>query len=333
LPVPYFHVVFTLPHAMAPLAWANQRLVYDILFRAAADTLLEIAADPKHLGAKIGVLAVLHTWGQNLSHHPHVHCVVPGGGLSPDGARWIACRDNFFLPVKVLSRVFRGKFLARLHQEYQRDALVLPGESARLAAPRTFQTWLSEAYRTDWVVYAKPPFGGPEQVLKYLARYTHRVAISNDRLLDMKDGQVTFRYKNYREGQRWQTMRLAATEFLRRFLTHVVPQRFVRIRHFGLLANRHRQAHLERCRGLLAAATKPPPSSPDSADPTPRDHDTARPACPICPNGRLHIRESWPRPRLSQVLRFPLAWAAPVAAPSIRPPPVAAPAPSPHENS
>jgi hypothetical protein len=195
LPVAYFHVVFTLPAVLGPIALQNPRVVYDLLFRAAADTLLQIAADPSHLGAGIGFLAVLHTWGQTLQHHPHLHCVVPGSGLSPDGARWVACPDGFFLPVKVLSPVFRGKSLARLRAAFDRGRLAFHGKLAALADPNEFQRRLSASALSDWVVYAKPPFGGPGQVLKYLARYTHRVAISNHRLLDVKDGRVTFQYR------------------------------------------------------------------------------------------------------------------------------------------
>ena len=232
--MPYFHLVFTLPDALDPIALANPRVVYDLLLRSAAETVLEVAADPKLLGAQTGVLAVLHTWGQNLQFHPHVHCVVPGGGLSPDGTRWVASPSHFFLPVRVLSRVFRGKFLAGLRAAFANGEL-------RFAADQ-FEQALSAAARTDWVVYAKPPFGGPEQVLKYLARYTHRVAISNARLLDFEDGMVRFRYKDYAHGNRKRVMTLTALEFVRRLLLHVLPTGFMRIRHYGILANRHRHA-------------------------------------------------------------------------------------------
>ncbi len=202
LPVPYFHVVFTLPEMIGPLALQNPRAVYGILFQAAAETLLEVAATPRRLGAKIGFLAVLHTWGQNLMHHPHLHCVVPGGGLSPDGSRWIPCREGFFLPVRILSRVFRGKFLSLLRKAYQRGKLRFYGELKPLEEPEHFERWLDATVKTEWVVYAKPPFGGPEQVLKYLARYTHRVAISNDRLIALEDGRVRFHWKDYAARQR-----------------------------------------------------------------------------------------------------------------------------------
>src|SRR4051794_28187601 len=269
LPVEYFHVVFTLPATLGPIALQNPRVVYGLLFRAAAETLLQIASDPGHLGAGIGFLAVLHTWGQTLQHHPHLHCVVPGGGLSPDGSRWISCPEGFFLPVRVLGRVFRGKFLAGLHAAFDRGRLAFHGRLATLADPGEFRRRLSAIARAEWVVYAKPPFGGPEQVLKYLARYTHRVAISNHRLLDLKDGRVTFRYKDYARGGERRTMELTAAEFLRRFLQHVLPRGFVRIRSYGFLANRDRREKLAACRELLAAAPPAavPPEAPSPAVP------------------------------------------------------------------
>ena len=231
LPVEYFHIVFTLPAALGPLALQNPRVVYGLLFRAAAETLMQIAVDAKHLGAEIGFLAVLHTWGQTLQHHPHVHCVVPGGGLSPDGTGWVASPKGFFLPVRVLGRVFRGKFLALLGTAFDRGRLAFHGRLRELVGADRFHQLLRAAAQTEWVVYAKPPFGGPEQVLKYLARYTHRVAISNRRLVALKDGRVRFRYKDYARGGRRRTMTLEASEFLRRFLQHVLPSGFVRIRH------------------------------------------------------------------------------------------------------
>jgi hypothetical protein len=250
-PVPYFHVVFTLPATLGPVALQNPREVYGLLFRAAAETLVEIAADPEHLGAEIGFLAVLHTWGQNLQHHPHLHCVVPGGGLSPDRSRWVACPDGFFLPVRVLARVFRGKFLAGLRARFDRGKLSFHGRLAALSDADEFRRRLTASARTDWVVYAKPPFGGPEQVLKYLARYTHRVALSNHRLLELKDGRVRFGYKDYARGGKRRVMELDASEFLRRFLQHVLPAGFVRIRSYGLLANRGRREKVGLCRELL----------------------------------------------------------------------------------
>jgi hypothetical protein len=255
LPVPYCHVVFTLPQQLAPLALQNQRVCYSLLFRAVSETLQEIAADPKHLGAKIGFLAVLHTWSQNLLHHPHVHCVVPAGGLSPDRTRWIACRPNFFLPVRVLSRLFRGKFLAFLRQASAEGKLKFFGDLADLAEPARFHAWLQQSKKTEWVVYAKPPFGGPEAVLKYLARYTHRVAISSSRLLSLDNGRVTFRYRDSKVGKQMKSMTLEAIEFIRRFLLHILPSGFVKIRHFGFLSNRNRASALVLCREHLAASS------------------------------------------------------------------------------
>jgi hypothetical protein len=261
LPVPYYHVVFTLPQVLAPIALQNKALVYGLLFRAVAETLLQIAADPKHLGAQIGFLAVLHTWGQTLHHHPHVHCVVPGGGLSPDHQRWISCGPKFFLPVKVLSRVFRGKFLASLGRAFRKNQLSLTGRLSPLVSPRSFADLLRTAARRDWVVYAKRPFAGPDQVLLYLSRYTHRIAIANSRLISMAEGRVSFHWRDYAHGNQTRTMTLEADEFLRRFLLHVIPAAFVRIRHFGLLANRHRTQLLHLCRLHLQASPPPPASS------------------------------------------------------------------------
>jgi hypothetical protein len=257
LPVPYYHVVFTLPHVLAPLALQNKALVYGLLFRAAAETLLQIAADPEHLGAKIGFLAVLHTWGQTLLHHPHLHCVVPGGGLSPDQRRWIPCGHKFFLPVKVLSVVFRGKFLDALERAFKKHKLTLAGQLTPLQAPAEFAALLRTAAHRKWVVYAKRPFAGPAQVLTYLSRYTHRIAIANSRLLAMADGRVTFRWRDYAHGHQTRTMTLEADEFLRRFLLHVLPSSFVRIRYFGLLANRQRAQLLNLCRSHLQCTATP----------------------------------------------------------------------------
>jgi hypothetical protein len=283
LPVPYFHVVFTVPQQIAALAWANKKLIYEILFRAAAQTLLQIARDPRHLGAHIGFLAILHTWTQTLLYHPHVHCVVPGGGLSPDHERWIGCRDNFFLPVKVLSRLFRGKFLALLDAAAKSGAVRFAGSTAPLADPTAWRSLLRQIYRKDWVVYSKPPFGSPQQVLKYLARYTHRVAISNRRIASLTDEHVTFRYRDRTQANAIREMTLHGVEFLRRFLLHVLPKGFVRIRHFGLLANRVRKTNLAVCRSLLGQ-TSAAPQDPTQA----RDND--QPAlCPICQTGRLRL--------------------------------------------
>jgi hypothetical protein len=252
IPVEYFHVVFTLPNEIAAIAYQNKAVVYDILFHATAETLRTIAADSKHLGAEIGFIAILHTWGQNLLHHPHLHCVVPGGGLSPDGERWVSCRPGFFLPVRVLSRLFRRLFLAQLQAAFDAGHLRFFNALEPLQAPRAFARHLARARRAEWVVYAKPPFGGPKHVLEYLGRYTHRVAISNNRLIDFVEGKVTFRWKDYRHESRQKVMRLEAQEFMRRFLLHVLPTGFQRIRHYGLLANRYRVVKLARCRQLLA---------------------------------------------------------------------------------
>jgi hypothetical protein len=256
--------------------------------RSAAETVLEVAADPKLLGAQTGILAVLHTWGQNLQFHPHVHSVVPGGGLSPDGTRWVASPSNFFLPVRVLSRVFRGKFLAGLRAVFAKGEL-------RFAADQ-FEQALSAAAGTDWVVYAKPPFGGPEQVLKYLARYTHRVAISNHRLLDFEDGMVRFRYKDYAHGKRKRTMTLSALEFVRRLLLHVLPTGFMRIRHYGILANRHRREKLALCRQLLDSGTAAEPESSEETGETRDSPSSITPTrvCPVCGAGRMIVIEELP---------------------------------------
>jgi len=251
--VEYFHVVFTVPEQVAAIALHNKTAVYSILFRTASETLLTIARDPKHLGAEIGFFAILHSWGQNLLHHPHLHCVVPGGGLSPDGSRWTACRPGFFLPVRVLSRLFRRLFLHALGQAFDKGQLNFFGESKPLNDPAAFSTHLAPLGKLDWVVYAKPPFGGPQQALEYLGRYTHRVAISNQRLLAIDNGQVTFQWKDYRQPHHSKRMTLAAEEFIRRFLLHALPPGFQRIRHYGLLANCHRKTSLTRCRQLLAA--------------------------------------------------------------------------------
>jgi hypothetical protein len=288
LPTPYFHVVFTLPDALDPIALANPRVVYDLLLRSAAEALLEVAADPKHLGAQTGVLAVLHTWGQNLQFHPHVHCAVPGGGSSPDGSRWIASSADFSLPVRVLSRVFRGKFLAGLRAASAKGVI-------RFAADQ-FERALSKAVGTDWIVYAKPPFGGPEQVLKCLARYTHRVAISDARLLDFEEGKVRFRYKDYAHGNRKRVMTLSAMEFVRRLLLHVLPTGFMRIRHYGILANRHRHEKLTSCRRLLGSTTAGEPESSEEAKEVREDPSSITPTrvCPVRGAGRMIVIKGLP---------------------------------------
>jgi Putative transposase/Transposase zinc-binding domain len=305
LPVEYYHVVFTLPQAVGPLALQNPRVLYGLLFAAAWESVRELAADPHYLGAEVGLVAVLHTWGQTLCHHPHVHCVVTGGGLACDvhgqvlqPPQWRSCRPGFFLPVRVLSRLFRGKFLAGLRQAYDRGELCCHGRLAALAEPSAFAAWLTPLYQQEWVVFAKPPFAGPEVVLKYLARYTHRVALSNSRLLSLADGEVKLRYKDYAADQRHKTLTLSAAEFLRRFLLHVLPCGFVKVRHYGLLANRYREEKLQVCRrlllvtavlavvaGVLQRALEP---------------------CPRCGGNRWCVVARTPRPSVAEVCHRPL---------------------------
>jgi hypothetical protein len=291
LPVPYFHVVFTLPTPIGAIAYQNKAKVYSLLFTAAAETLRTIAVDPKHLGADIGVTTVLHTWGQNLDHHPHVHCIVPGGGISTDGDRWVRCRPNFFLPVRVLSRLFRRLFLDRLAVLHAAGELQFFAELAPLEDTSAFADFLAPLRKSDWVVYAKRPFAGPAQVLAYLARYTHRVAISNRRLIDITDSHVSFRWKDYRENGRHKSkvMRLAPGEFMRRFLLHVRPDGFHRIRHYGLFGNGHRAEKLELCRRLLQV---PAPAS-DPAEQPAETYDP--PPCPCC-GGRMKVIEIFEGP-------------------------------------
>ena len=283
LPVTYFHVVFTVPPEIAAIALQNKRVMYGILMRASADTLLQIAADPKHLGATIGFLSVLHTWGQTLVHHPHVHCVVPGGGLGDDGRTWVACSPGFFLPLKVLSSVFRGKFLDMTRRAFARGDLVFQGRLADLADPDAFAGHLRRTYANNWVIYSKPPFGGVKQVFKYLARYTHRVAIANSRIVAMGGGTVSFRWKDYARGSRHRTMTLEGPEFLRRFLQHILPKGFVRIRSYGLLANGVRASRLAACRVALNVVTETEEPAPAAAT----LDSTSLPLCPSCKRGRL----------------------------------------------
>jgi len=296
LPVPYFHVVFTLPAGIGAIAYQNKAELYGLLFTAAAETLATIAADPKHLGANIGITAVLHTWGQNLQHHPHVHCIVPGGGPSPDGQRWIACKPGFFLPVRVLSRLFRRLFLQSLEAMHTTGQLQFFGDCAPLKDADEFRAYLAPLRKAEWVVYAKKPFAGPEQVLAYLARYTHRVAIANSRLLDFDATHVRFRWKDYREAGRCKrkVLRIDVGEFMRRFLLHVLPSGFHRIRHYGLFANGHRADKLALCRNLLDVLSAP----------TDRDNDDDNslnafgdepPRCPCC-GGRMIIIEIFDGP-------------------------------------
>jgi hypothetical protein len=294
----YFHVVFTVPDDIAALALQNKAQVYGILFRATAATLRTIAADPQHLGAEIGFFAVLHSWGQTLVHHPHLHCVVPGGGLSPDGAQWVACRPGFFLPVRVLSRLFRRLFLQDLQTAYDAGTLRLVGPLAVLRDRQVWTRAVAALRQTDWVVYAKRPFAGPHQVVDYVGRYTHRVAISNNRLLDMEDGHVRFTYKDYRtESQPSpKTMTLATAEFIRRFLLHVLPPGFHRIRYYGFLSARHRREQLARCRHLLgspAAVTTPSAatSPPDYRDRAETLTGVSLRVCPVCHRGQMIVLE------------------------------------------
>jgi putative transposase/transposase-like zinc-binding protein len=294
LPVEYYHLVFTLPAELSDLARANPAVLYDLLFRAASGAVRDVAADPKRLGAVPGLLLVLHTWGQTLQHHPHVHGVVTGGGLSCDphgridaAPRWVPCRPGFFLPVRVLGRVFRGKYLAELRRAHAGRRLRLPGRLAGLADPAAFHAWLAPVRAKDWVVYAKPPFGGPARVLKYLARYTHRVAISNHRLRALADGRVTFAYQDSADGRKPKAMTLAAVEFLRRFVQHVLPGGFVKARHYGLLANRFRDHRLARCRALLLAASVAGGwAGPGAGEPAGWEPAAER-CCPRCGSRRL----------------------------------------------
>jgi hypothetical protein len=285
LPTRYVHVVFTLPRELAPLVLQNRKVVYDLLFRTTAETLLEVARDPKHLGAEIGFFSVLHTWNQKLGLHPHVHCVVPAGGLSPDRKRWIKPRYAFFLPVKVLSRVFRGKFVAALQRAFSEERLRFQGSLTPLAQPKTFAAWLRPLFRKDWVVYSKRPFGGPEYVLQYLGRYTHRVAISNHRLISFADGKVTFRWRDSAHHDEQKLLTLSLDEFLRRFLLHVLPKGFVRIRNFGFLANRRRATLLPLCFSLLGSAQQT-----EAALATAQDANDLRP-CPQC-GGPMRVIET-----------------------------------------
>jgi len=294
----YFHVVFTLPQQIATIAYQNKRELYGILFKATAETLLAIAADPKHLGAEIGFFAVLHTWGSNLLHHPHLHCVIPGGGLSPDRTQWISCQAGFFLSVRVLSRLFRRLFLEYLLKAFDAGKLEFFSSLELLRDRSSFLDYLAPLREAEWVVYAKRPFAGPEQVLDYVGRYTHRVAISNNRLLDIAEGKVTFRYKDYRHDTQQKTMRLEADEFIRRFLLHVLPDGFQRIRYYGFLANRYREQKLTCCRELLGM---PAPETP--ALETPKNYreryeeltGSSLWQCPVCHRGRMLVIEILPR--------------------------------------
>ena len=299
LPVPYFHVVFTIPAEVASIALQNKRALYGILFAATAETLTTIAADPRHLGARIGFLTVLHTWGQNLLHHPHIHSIIPGGGLSADRLRWIPSRKRFFLPVRVLSKLFRRLFLEKLDAAFRRGDLGFHGQLAHLADPSTFAALLADLRRPRWVVYAKPPFGGPKQVLAYLGRYTHRVAIANHRIVGIDDGAVTFRWKDYRDGER-KLMTLDAPEFIRRFLLHTLPTGFHRIRSYGILANAHRADNLTVARRLLGVI-EPPTNRLEhcrtAAETVEVLTGVSLDRCPRCTTGRMHVIELIPKPQ------------------------------------
>ena len=297
LPVPYYHLVFTLPAPVADIAYQNKAAIYDILFKASAETLMTIAADPKHLGARIGVISVLHTWGSALTHHPHIHMIVPGGGVSLDGQRWVSCRPGFFLPVRVLSRLFRRLFLEQLMAAHRAGRLQFFGAHAPLAAREAFSAFLTPLRTTEWVVYAKRPFGGPEAVLAYLARYTHRVAISNSRLIALNETSVTFKWKDYRidGNDRYKTMTLDAHEFIRRFLIHVLPSGFHRIRHYGLFASGVRAHNIAHARELLAAPAPQKELAPANDDNKAELTSPSR-SCPCC-GGRMIVIETFERGR------------------------------------
>ena len=293
LPTRYFHVVFTLPDSLRPLALRNQEIVYNLLFKAASETLKTLTQDPKHLGAEVGFIAVLHTWSQTLMDHPHLHCIVTGGGLSPDGTHWIPCKEDFFLPVRAISRLFRGKFLAYLKEAKLKGRLKFPGKIAHMQQDGSFKELLSDLYRQNWVVYCKPPFSNAETVMDYLGRYTHRVAISNDRVVNMEADRVTFRYRDRSDNDRVKCMTLDAEEFIRRFLMHILPDRFVKIRHYGILSNRNRNAKLVVAKTLLGV--NDPDTSTDGKETwqdlltriTGRDPRI----CPYCGKGRMVLKE------------------------------------------
>ena len=293
LPVEYFHVVFTIPDILNRTALCNKEVVYNILFRAVKETLLEASLNPKNIGARIGFLAILHTWGQNLLDHPHIHCVVPGGGLSDDGSSWISSKSGFLISVKVLKKLFRGKFLDYLKRAFQDHKLHFYGENKELEIPKHFQKLIDQAYAKEWVVYVKKPFSGPKQVLQYLGKYTHRVAISNHRIIDVKDNRVIFKWKDYKDGSTMKTMSVSVEEFMRRFLLHVITKRFVRIRFYGLLSNRNKKEMLIKCRKLLHETT----NDDETAEGNPDTGETSMIGiiendylvCPECQKGKMFI--------------------------------------------
>ncbi len=297
LPIQYFHVVFTIPSELNPLVIMNQRVMYNILFRSVSETLTELADNPKHLGARIGFIGILHTWGQNLMDHPHIHCVVTGGGLSPD-SRWVSCRKGFFIPVRVISALFRGKFLDHLKGGY--DDLIFPGGIGHLKDARVFEAFRRLFYHKKWVVYCKPPFDGVGGVLQYLGRYTHRIAISNNRILKLQNGEVSFHWRDYADGDKQKTMTLKAQEFIRRFLLHVLPHRYVRLRHFGLLSNRNRKGDIALCREFLGsgnADTKQNDKQETWQEQLLRLCGIDVATCPICKKGRMFQLEVLPPSR------------------------------------
>lgn len=290
LPIQYFHVVFTIPSELNPLVIMNQRVMYNLLFRSVSETLMELSGNPKHLGARIGFIGILHTWGQNLMDHPHIHCVVTGGGLSPDGNRWVSCRKGFFIAVRVMSALFRGKFLDHLKISFESGDLIFPGGIGHLKNPRVFEVFRRQFYLKKWVVYCKPPFDGVNGVLQYLGRYTHRIAISNNRILKFHEGEVSFRWRDYADSDKQKTMTLKADEFIRRFLLHVLPHRYVRIRHFGLLANRNRKDDIAFCRELLGSGktdTKEKDKQETWQEQLLRLCDIDVTTCPVCKKGKM----------------------------------------------
>jgi len=291
LPVPYFHVVFTIPAILKPIALRNKRILYNILFRSVSEILFELAGDPKHLGGKIGFISILHTWGQNLMDHPHIHCIVTGGGLSCDATRWLSFRKRFFIPVKVLSRLFRGKLLFYLKKSWEKGDLKFPGALTKLQGQ--FAALLDDLYQMEWVVYVKPPFKDAEMLIDYLGRYTHRIAIGNHRILKMEDGHVFFLWRDYTDGNKKKIMKLEASEFIRRFLLHVLPEKFVKVRYYGLLANRKSDTMLSRCRRLLACSSKPKNGSPSETwqEFLLRVCGLDLLTCPYCKKGRMIKKE------------------------------------------
>lgn len=318
LPVSYFHVIFTLPHELSRLILANRRLLYGLLFQAAAAALLELAADPRYLGARLGLLMVLHTWGQLMQHHAHLHCVLPAGGLSLDGTQWVHCREKFLVPVNVLSELFRGKYLAGLKRLWRQGKLKLDDKLSDLSDQRRFECWLSTLYEKNWNVYCQAPLEpdqGPEPVLKYLARYVAGVAISDRRLVSHENGQVTFRWKNYARGGRAETQSLSGLEFVARYMLHVLPRGLVRIRYYGMLSNRNRKRDLARCRELLGATTDASPEAACLAAPAVQPASSVEQRqCPICGRGRLLPLQSSPRPSWRQLMaRQIAAWARPAS--------------------